>query len=214
MKLKKILLLFLLVLLPLSLAACDDEIDKYEEVDFDEAFNDKVICNMQDGNSKNLKLKTFYDETFNPIYDTYLSFEFYPKKNYKHHHFDTAICTVFFEENRAFDNFVIIATIEDLVIEYETVIEEITKEDGTIEKVEKQVEKSRHTEVIQLNEIEVLRGNGDKGEDLTINLDYDIKDYSSSTCFKFTIYEADGVTPYSGVWALDEFYIAVYNDEE
>ena len=59
MKLKNILLLFLLVLLPLSLAACDDEIDKYEEVDFDDAFNDKVVCNMQDGNSKNLKLKTF-----------------------------------------------------------------------------------------------------------------------------------------------------------
>lgn len=213
MKKNRGILLFIIAFSIIFLSSCIAGLDDYYDANMDESFSQDAECIMQDGSNKKISIKTFYDEVDNPIYDTYHSIAFYPLKDVEHYHFDYAEFEIFLTGDRSYDEVIIKVTIEDLVIEYETVYEEVVNEDGTVDIIEKQVEKSRHTEIKDLtNGGEKFKANGTSGQTISLALDYDILDYSSSTCFKFSLFETDGITPFQGEWAMDELYIVVYNE--
>lgn len=217
---KKTLCFIILIFASFLLASCDDkwaEENGIVEADMEMAFENNVEAILNDSNSSTIQLdlKSFYDKEENPIYDKYKELKFYPKKDVKQFYFGSMIFTFYMAGEAAYQTVILKISIEDLVIEYETIEVEITLEDGSKTTELQSVEKSRHYETIYLNgDGEKVESNGTKGLDLGIDLDYEIVEYSSSTAFKFEVFQEDGITPVESEWALDFIDIICIDTEE
>ena len=202
--------MILLICTSFLFSSCDDEWAEnngYKDLTIQDYFNPyaKAELNDKNGTLKNLDLSQFCDEERNPIFDAYKSISFYPRKDIKHYYFGSMAFTIYVEGENSYQNIVIKVSIEDLFIEYEIRDVEVTLEDGSVVIEQQKVETGRQFERIYLNgEGEQLQANGVDGLDLGIDLDYEIKQYSSSTAFKIEVFQEDGITYLESNWAIDE----------
>lgn len=213
---KRIYFLCIFVLL-FFLSSCVDSSGEHEldELETTNTFSEEVKCKLLDGSTKSLSLNKLCDEEDNPNYDNYNYISFHPLKEIANYHFDNVYFDIYTSNEYTNKEFVLKITITDLIIEYETITEEIVNEDGSISTITKEVEKSRHEEVIVVNnDGGKYISEGTEGIGLYEDLDYDINRYSSSTAFKFELYEEDGTTKFSGEWAIDRLIFTVYDIDD
>lgn len=204
---KKIFIVNILLFLALSISSCgpmDLGTGNSFEANIGEIMRDNTY-GVKGGIKNHLSIEELTDSEENPVMNTWDSIEFYPLREVSEDVFEYFYFYIYCEANcEAYVNFSII----DEVIEYETVQEKVEDpETGEITIVEKQIEVNRYTEVINLSEDgKLVELSNSKGVTFFYIMNYVIKSYSSSTCFKLILTDENGeVLPYK--WGVDEVQI-------
>lgn len=206
---KKVFSLILIGVFAITLNSCEIANDPGDEImDINGKFNDTKYSTA-DGSTGTISIDNMIDDNSNNyILREYLSLSFFPKKDIAQDYFSAFGFTLYSENY--YGEAIVKFTIEDEVVIYEEkeITEIVNGEEVT--RIE-MVEISREIETIELTEPggHKIRFNGTIGINYGIDLDYEIKTYSSSTCFKMQVYMLDGETPIDFKWAMDNVEILI-----
>lgn len=182
--------------------------DGFELVDVSQKFGD-VEYELVNGTKGKIRIEDFVDDLENIQQANYKSLSFYPKKEISHDFFVAMSWTIYSDEYKGSAMFKI--TIEDEIISYE---EEIKTEIIDGEEITKtELIEVKKTEIINITDAagEAININ-EKGQDYGASLEYKIKSYSSSTCFKFELLNTEGTDNVEYNWAVDFVQILVNQD--
>lgn len=211
----KLILINLLLLLLLGLSSCGP-MSYTPDVNLEDSVLTDVLLDATKGITagidRNIPIKKLSDDEENPIMDYFEAIEFYPLRSVSEDKFEYFFFNLYCEVEC---DVYIHVSIEDEVIEYDWIEERIEDpETGEITIVKNKIEVNRYKEVLDLSDGgESAHLNSNEGKAYIYSMNYVIKSYSSSTCFKLFLTDSEGnLLPYK--WGIDELQILTSKIEE